>query len=194
MPESSFVAWRTRVDAALEHALPSADASPQRLHAAMRHAALDGGKRMRPLLVYATGTAFGADASALDTPAAVNVPDGNVFASSVGGMRMRGRPPEFADAVEIGLSAVERDSRAGQVAGAVAGQHRDCAPDVRIGIARTTQWYAPEKIPRLVGICRHPSVHRRGQCGAMLSTRMRSAPHSEAAARVSTRIACLTAP
>jgi len=36
----------------------------------MRHAALDGGKRMRPLLVYATGTAFGADAAALDAPAA----------------------------------------------------------------------------------------------------------------------------
>jgi len=26
----------------------------------MRHAALNGGKRMRPLLVYATGNAFGA--------------------------------------------------------------------------------------------------------------------------------------
>jgi farnesyl diphosphate synthase len=36
----------------------------------MRHAALDGGKRMRPLLVYATGTAFGADATSLDSPAA----------------------------------------------------------------------------------------------------------------------------
>jgi farnesyl diphosphate synthase len=69
MPESSFAAWRARVDAALEHALPSAEMSPQRLHAAMRHAALDGGKRMRPLLVYATGTAFGADAAALDAPA-----------------------------------------------------------------------------------------------------------------------------
>src|SRR3546814_5028280 len=28
-----------------------------------------GGKRMRPLLVYATGTAFGADIDALDAPA-----------------------------------------------------------------------------------------------------------------------------
>ena len=70
MPDSSFVAWRARVDAALEQALPCASASPQRLHAAMHHAALDGGKRMRPLLVYATGTAFGADAAALDAPAA----------------------------------------------------------------------------------------------------------------------------
>src|SRR3546814_14031810 len=35
----------------------------------MRHAALLGGKRMRPLLVYATGTAFGADIDALDAPA-----------------------------------------------------------------------------------------------------------------------------
>src|SRR3546814_7535506 len=35
----------------------------------MRHAVLLGGKRMRPLLVYATGTAFGADLDALDAPA-----------------------------------------------------------------------------------------------------------------------------
>ena len=61
--------WRARVDAALERAIPTASASPQRLHAAMRHAALDGGKRMRPLLVYATGTAFGAGESTLDAPA-----------------------------------------------------------------------------------------------------------------------------
>ncbi len=27
-----------------------------------------GGKRMRPLLVYATGTAFGADETVLDAP------------------------------------------------------------------------------------------------------------------------------
>jgi farnesyl diphosphate synthase len=61
--------WRHRIDAALERALPPADAAPQRLHAAMRHAALLGGKRMRPLLVYATGTAFGAEAASLDAPA-----------------------------------------------------------------------------------------------------------------------------
>jgi farnesyl diphosphate synthase len=62
--------WRARVDAALERAIPAASESPQRLHAAMRHATLDGGKRMRPLLVYATGTAFGAEESTLDAPAA----------------------------------------------------------------------------------------------------------------------------
>jgi farnesyl diphosphate synthase len=61
--------WRQRIDAALERALPPADAAPQRLHAAMRHAALLGGKRMRPLLVYATGAAFGAEAASLDAPA-----------------------------------------------------------------------------------------------------------------------------
>jgi farnesyl diphosphate synthase len=69
MAEADFAAWRARVDVALEAVLPPADASPRRLHAAMRHAALDGGKRMRPLLVYATGIAFGADAASLDAPA-----------------------------------------------------------------------------------------------------------------------------
>ena len=61
--------WRLRIDAALERVLPPADESPRRLHAAMRHAALLGGKRMRPLLVYATGNAFGADLDVLDAPA-----------------------------------------------------------------------------------------------------------------------------
>ena len=70
MPDPSFAAWRVRIEAVLERALPSATQSPQRLHAAMRHAVLDGGKRMRPLLVYATGTAFGASESELDAPAA----------------------------------------------------------------------------------------------------------------------------
>ena len=35
----------------------------------MRHAALGGGKRIRPLLVYAAGHAFGAPAATLDAPA-----------------------------------------------------------------------------------------------------------------------------
>jgi len=70
MPESAFAAWRVRIEAVLERALPLADHSPRRLHGAMRHAVLDGGKRMRPLLVYAAGTAFGADVTVLDAPAA----------------------------------------------------------------------------------------------------------------------------
>jgi farnesyl diphosphate synthase len=73
MPEPALQArldaWRARVDAALAQALPSPDSPPQRLHAAMRHAVLLGGKRMRPLLVYATGTAFGADEASLNAPA-----------------------------------------------------------------------------------------------------------------------------
>ncbi len=69
MPEASFAAWRARVEVALERNLPPPTFAPVRLHQAMRHAALAGGKRMRPLLVYATGNAFGADTKALDAPA-----------------------------------------------------------------------------------------------------------------------------
>ena len=68
-PAQAATQWRLRIDAALERVLPAADQPPARLHAAMRHAALLGGKRMRPLLVYATGTAFGAALEALDAPA-----------------------------------------------------------------------------------------------------------------------------
>ena len=73
MPEPALQArldaWRARVDAALARALPDPASSPKRLHAAMRHAVLLGGKRMRPLLVYAAGTAFGVNEDALDAPA-----------------------------------------------------------------------------------------------------------------------------
>lgn len=70
MPDAAFAAWRMRVEATLDRALPDPDASPRRLHAAMRHGVLNGGKRMRPLLAYATGTAFGAAEADLDDAAA----------------------------------------------------------------------------------------------------------------------------
>ena len=65
-----FSAWATRVEQQLAQHLPSPDAEPRRLHEAMRHAALGGGKRMRPLLVYAAGTLTGASEALLDAPAA----------------------------------------------------------------------------------------------------------------------------
>ena len=62
--------WRTRADHALAAALDDLDGTEPTLLAAMRHAVLLGGKRMRPLLTYASGHACGADAAALDAPAA----------------------------------------------------------------------------------------------------------------------------
>ncbi len=58
-----------RVNAALQKVLPAAGILPQRLHAAMRHATFNGGKRVRPLLVYAAGEACGAPPEQLDPPA-----------------------------------------------------------------------------------------------------------------------------
>jgi farnesyl diphosphate synthase len=70
--DALFARWRQRVDDAIAAALPDPATEPRRLHAAMRHAALLGGKRMRPLLVYATGTALGVELERLD-PAATAV-------------------------------------------------------------------------------------------------------------------------
>jgi len=67
--ESTFARWRDRIESQLDACLPSSDLAPQRLHQAMRYSVLGGGKRMRPLLVYATGQIFGADEAALDAPA-----------------------------------------------------------------------------------------------------------------------------
>lgn len=44
-----------RTEAALDKLLDSAQTNPTRLHEAMRYAAQGGGKRIRPLLVYAAG-------------------------------------------------------------------------------------------------------------------------------------------
>src|SRR5882672_7310510 len=59
-----------RADAALARALPPADQPPTELHRAMRYAVLGGGKRLRPLLVYATGKTFDAPLDKLDASAA----------------------------------------------------------------------------------------------------------------------------
>ncbi len=58
-----------RVDSALDKALPAASEKPERLHEAMRYAVFNGGKRVRPLLVYATGECLDVSPSALDAPA-----------------------------------------------------------------------------------------------------------------------------
>ncbi|WP_199535704.1 polyprenyl synthetase family protein [Dyella psychrodurans] len=58
-----------RAEHALDSILPPDDMSPVELHRAMRYAALGGGKRLRPLLTYATGHALGYDGPELDAPA-----------------------------------------------------------------------------------------------------------------------------
>ena len=69
MSDALLHAWRERADAALARALPDVEASPRKLHGAMRHAVLLGGKRMRPLLAYATGALCGAREEAVDAAA-----------------------------------------------------------------------------------------------------------------------------
>ncbi len=61
--------YQERAERALDCWLPPATTHPHRLHEAMRYAVLGGGKRIRPVLVYATGEALGVDPEALDGPA-----------------------------------------------------------------------------------------------------------------------------
>ena len=67
--EPTLAQWMAARLAAFEVAataqLPAADRAPQRLHQAMRYAVLDGGKRVRPLLVDAAGEVVGAPEPAL---------------------------------------------------------------------------------------------------------------------------------
>ncbi len=63
MPD--FAAWSRNVQSHMEtdlaRMLPDAAIAPTTLHAAMRYAALGGGKRIRPMLAFAAGEAVGAD-------------------------------------------------------------------------------------------------------------------------------------
>jgi farnesyl diphosphate synthase len=61
--------YRDRLERALEARLPTAETPPASLHAAMRYAALGGGKRIRPLLCYASGEVLGVVADRLDDAA-----------------------------------------------------------------------------------------------------------------------------
>jgi farnesyl diphosphate synthase len=69
MTGEAFGDWMKTVQAQAEDALggflPPAQKVPHKLHAAMRYTVLGGGKRVRPLLVYASGALFGADPRAL---------------------------------------------------------------------------------------------------------------------------------
>ena len=65
-----FKVYQQRIESVLDHWLPAETISPSRLHEAMRYSVLGGGKRVRPLLVYAAGLAAGASLEQLDGPAA----------------------------------------------------------------------------------------------------------------------------
>ena len=65
----SIDALIARADHALAQALPAEHQPPVELHRAMRYAVLGGGKRLRPLLVYAAGIALHANLDALDAAA-----------------------------------------------------------------------------------------------------------------------------
>ncbi len=64
-----LTACQNRVERALDARLPGENILPQTLHQAMRYSVLDGGKRTRPLLTYATGQALGLNEEVLDAQA-----------------------------------------------------------------------------------------------------------------------------
>ncbi|OOG54936.1 geranyl transferase [Rhodanobacter sp. B05] len=132
-----------RAEQALEHCLPSADHSPAELHLAMRYAVLGGGKRLRPLLVYAAAHALGEDGPALDAAAcavelihAYSLVHDDLPAMDDDALR-RGRPTchvQFGEAMAIlagdALQALAFELLADDGAGTV-------APAVRIAMLHT---------------------------------------------------------
>ena len=58
--------YQSRIEQAIDGWLPSETTHPTQLHEAMRYSALSGGKRIRPVLTYATGDALGIDRKSLD--------------------------------------------------------------------------------------------------------------------------------
>jgi geranylgeranyl pyrophosphate synthase len=60
------MSWQSRVETQLDLRLPRADSKPERLHEALRYSVLDGGKRVRPVLVYATARSLGLEEATVD--------------------------------------------------------------------------------------------------------------------------------
>jgi len=69
-PPAVLTDFSARADTVLSRVLPPENQAPEELHRAMRYAVLGGGKRLRPVLVYATGCALGASLDQLDASAA----------------------------------------------------------------------------------------------------------------------------
>jgi farnesyl diphosphate synthase len=63
---SRLEGWQVRVEAELAARLPGSEVHPARLHEALRYSVLNGGKRIRPALVYATARSLGLVESAVD--------------------------------------------------------------------------------------------------------------------------------
>jgi farnesyl diphosphate synthase len=61
-----ILSWQRRFDSILAPRLAPEAATPGQLHKAMRYSMLGGGKRFRPLLVYAAGNALGIELETLD--------------------------------------------------------------------------------------------------------------------------------
>jgi geranylgeranyl diphosphate synthase type II len=68
--ESLLTEYQSRVDKTLTQWLPDDTVNPPRLHQAMRYSVLAPGKRVRPVLVYATASALGLDSKLVDGAAA----------------------------------------------------------------------------------------------------------------------------
>ena len=68
--DARLAAYRDRIETVLDVVLTLPDPGTPRLRAAMRYSSLSGGKRLRPILVYLTGSALGAPLEQLDAPAA----------------------------------------------------------------------------------------------------------------------------
>jgi farnesyl diphosphate synthase len=60
---------QAEIEQALDRVLPSGDTAPTALHEAMRYSVMGGGKRVRPILVYASGLAVSIPLSRLHGPA-----------------------------------------------------------------------------------------------------------------------------
>jgi geranylgeranyl pyrophosphate synthase len=78
-PPPLLTAYRTRIDRALDAALPAADAFPEAVHEAMRYTALAPSKRMRAAVSLLSAALFGRDERAMGVALAVEL----VHASSL---------------------------------------------------------------------------------------------------------------
>jgi geranylgeranyl pyrophosphate synthase len=143
--DSQLAAYHGRIERVLVQCLELPDCGTARLRDAMRYSVLGGGKRVRPVLLYATGESLGAPLELLDAPAAAvelvhvySLVHDDLPAMDDDDLR-RGRPTchkAFDEATAILAGDALQALAFGVLAGATAADPDDISPSARLGMLR----------------------------------------------------------
>ena len=155
-----FAGWRKQVQSGMEGVLaahlPSLDVVPQKLHEAMHYAAMDGGKRVRPLLVYAAGELFDAPRDAIARAAAALDGAPNV------------QPAHLEDLCDVLWTDPEQADKASDIVTRIANPTGAKISEILRAVNDTLRSTAPEAAARMASIKKLEESER--EIGRLIAT------------------------